>query len=161
MGPSWFRILWYQRSRHHRISMKLSMKRWLKQSICSNWCRLVSQYQGFFCRYRRWLHYPTWHKHQCVPTMSGWIEWSCMVQRLLLKLMVMDRWWNRVWISFRNLLIIFPKGVIRVLIQYLLRLSGRPRILRDLYSYQLTFWFCLSKDQRFPFQWCSDLWRSC
>ena len=161
MGPSWFGILWYQRSRLHRISMRLSMRRWLRQSICSNLCMLVSRCLGFFCRYRRWPHYLTWHRHQYVPKESGLIEWSCMVQRLRLRLMVMDRLWNRVWISFRNLLTIFLKEVIRVLIQYLLRLSGILRNLRDLCSYRLTFWFYLNKGQRFPFRWCSDLWRSC
>lgn len=157
MAPNLFRIQWYRHSKHHQISMKLSMMRWLKQSICSNLCMLVFQCPSFFCRYHRWLHYPTWHRHQYVLIKNVLTRWSYMVQRLLLRLMVMDRWWNPILISYHNRLIIFPTRVIPILIRYLLRLSGRLRILRDLCSYQLTFWFYLSTNQRFPFQLCSDL----
>jgi len=84
-----------------------------------------------------------------------------MVQRLQLKLMVKDRRWILIWISFRNQLIIFLIIKILILIQFLLLQRGRLRNLRDLCSYQLIFWFCLSINQRFLFQWCNVLWRNC
>lgn len=161
MGPSWFRIQWYRHLRHHRIWVRQWGMRWLRQWVCSSWCRWVFRYRGFFCRYHRWLRYQAWQRHQCVLRVSELKELSCMVQQLQWRPMVRDKRWNRVWISFRNQLKVFLIRVILILIQFLLRLSGRLRILRDQCSYQLIFWFCLSKDQRFLFQWCSDLWRSC
>ncbi len=135
--------------------------RWLKRSICLSWCRLVFQYLSFFCRYHRWLHCPTWHKHQCALIKSGLIRLSCKVQQQRLRLEEMGRLWNLILIFYHNQLIIFLRVKILILIRFLLQLSGRLRILIIRYSCQIIFWFCLSINQRFLFRWCSDLWRSC
>jgi len=84
-----------------------------------------------------------------------------MVQRRQLRLMGMDKRWILIWIFYRNQQIIFL--IIKILIQilFLLQLSWRPWILKVQYSYQLIFWFCLSINQRFLFQWYNVLWRSC
>jgi len=84
-----------------------------------------------------------------------------MVQQLQWQLMVRDRWWIRVLIFYHNRLIIFLIIKNLILIQFLLRLSGRPWILKVRYSYQLIFWFYLSINQQFLFQWYSVLWQSC
>ena len=88
-------------------------------------------------------------------------ELSYMVQQRQLRLMEMGKWWILIWIFYRNQLIIFLIIKILILILFLLRLSWRPWILRVQYSYQLIFWFCLSKGQRFLFRWYNVLWRSC
>ena len=75
--------------------------------------------------------------------------------------MGMGKQWNRVWIFYHSRLRVFRVKGIRVLIRYHLRLSWRPWILKVQYSYQRVFWFCPSKDQRFLYQWCNVLWRSC
>ncbi len=145
---------------HHQISMRRSMKMWLKRSICSSWYRLVFQYLIVFCRYHRWLRYPSWRRHQYVPTMNGWIRWSYMVQRLQWRLVGMDRHRNLTWIFFRNRRIIFLTIENLIQIQYHLRRRWRSWILVIRYSYQLAFWFCLSTDRRFLFRWYNGLLRS-
>ena len=84
-----------------------------------------------------------------------------MVQQRQLRLMEMGKRWILIWIFYRSQLIIFLIIKILILILFLLRLSWRPWILRVQYSYQLIFWFCLSKGQRFLFRWYNVLWRSC
>ena len=137
------------------------MRRWFEQWVCSSWCRLVFQYRGFFCRYHRWLRYQGWRRHQCAQEESGLKGQSCMAQRRQLRFVGMDKQWIRVWISYRNRLKVFREEGIQVLIQFLLRRRWRRGNLGDLCIDQRAFWLCLGRDRRFPYQWCSDLWRSC
>jgi len=84
-----------------------------------------------------------------------------MVQQQRLRFMEMDIRWILILIFFHNQLIIFLIIMILILIQYLLQQRWRPWILIIQYSYLLIFWFCLSINQRFLFQWYSVLLRSC
>jgi len=139
MGPNWFRIRWYRRSKLRRILRKQSMRRWLKRLICSSWCRLVFRYLSFFCKYHKELRYQAWRRHRCVLIRNGWIRWSYMVQRRQWRFMGMDKRWNLIWIFYRNQRIIFLKGGILIRIQYLLRRSGTLRILKVRYINQRVF----------------------
>ena len=84
-----------------------------------------------------------------------------MVQRRQWRLGGKDRWWILILIFFRSQLTIFLRVMILIQIRFLLRLSGRLRILVIRCSYQLIFWFCPRQGRRFLFRWCSVLWRSC
>jgi len=86
---------------------------------------------------------------------------NCMVQRQQLILMGKDKRWNQVLISYHSQQRVFPKEEIPNQIRYHHRLSWIPWILRDQYSCLRVFWFCLSRDQRFLYQWYNVLWRSC
>ena len=124
MGPSWSGTQWRRRSRLRRISKRQSRRRWLEKWVCSSWCRLVSRYRDFFCRYHRWLRCRGWLRHQCAPRGSESREWSCMAQQLQWRFGVMDKLWIRAWIFFHNRLRVFRVREIPILILFLLRLSG-------------------------------------
>jgi hypothetical protein len=152
MGPNWFRIRWYRRSKLRRILRKRSMRRWLKRLICSSWCRLVFRYLSFFCKYHKELRYQAWRRHRCVLIRNGWIRWSYMVQRRQWRFMGMDKRWNLIWIFYRNLRIIFL--IIKNLNQ--IRFLHQQRwILRNLinrYISRIIFWFYLNINQRFLYR---------